>query len=73
VVKYTAILACGNYHGVVGYAKAKGPAIPIALQKVSLFFWCYSFYYEFIWIIFVYILLYNFVLFHIFLICLPTY
>jgi hypothetical protein len=38
VVKYTAILACGNYHGVVGYAKAKGPAIPIALQKVSFFF-----------------------------------
>jgi small subunit ribosomal protein S5 len=38
VVKYTAILACGNYHGVVGYAKAKGPAIPIALQKVSSFF-----------------------------------
>ncbi|CAL1375803.1 unnamed protein product [Linum trigynum] len=33
VVKYTAILACGNYHGVVGFAKAKGPAIPIALQK----------------------------------------
>ncbi|KAM1736750.1 hypothetical protein ACFX12_015077 [Malus domestica] len=33
VVKYTAILACGNYHGVVGYAKAKGPAVPIALQK----------------------------------------
>ncbi|KAM2031305.1 hypothetical protein COP2_043534 [Malus domestica] len=28
VVKYTAILACGNYHGVVGYAKAKGPAVP---------------------------------------------
>lgn len=68
MVKYTAILACGNYHGVVGYAKAKGPAIPIALQKVS-FFWCYSFYYEFVWIIFVYILLYNLVLFHIFLIC----
>ena len=35
MVKYAAILACGNYHGVVGYAKAKGPAIPIALQKVS--------------------------------------
>jgi len=35
VVKYTAILACGNYNGVVGYAKAKGPAVPIALQKVS--------------------------------------
>ncbi|KAL9239666.1 hypothetical protein vseg_013968 [Gypsophila vaccaria] len=33
VVKYTAILACGNCNGVVGYAKAKGPAIPIALQK----------------------------------------
>ncbi|XP_016445137.1 uncharacterized protein LOC107770348 [Nicotiana tabacum] len=33
VVKYTALLACGNYHGVVGFAKAKGPAIPIALQK----------------------------------------
>ncbi|PON98204.1 Ribosomal protein [Trema orientale] len=33
VVKYAAILACGNYHGVVGYAKAKGPAVPIALQK----------------------------------------
>lgn len=34
MVKYTAIIACGNYNGVVGYAKAKGPAIPIALQKV---------------------------------------
>ncbi|KAL2454032.1 Ribosomal protein S5 family protein [Abeliophyllum distichum] len=33
VVKYTAMLACGNYHGVVGFAKAKGPSIPIALQK----------------------------------------
>ncbi|GAB4830376.1 hypothetical protein Ancab_020013 [Ancistrocladus abbreviatus] len=33
VVKYTAILACGNYKGVVGFAKAKGPAVPIALQK----------------------------------------
>ncbi|TXG57163.1 hypothetical protein EZV62_018476 [Acer yangbiense] len=33
VIKYTAMLACGNYHGVVGYAKAKGPAVPIALQK----------------------------------------
>ncbi|GFY83971.1 ribosomal protein S5 family protein [Actinidia rufa] len=35
VIKYTAMLACGNYHGVVGFAKAKGPAVPIALQKVS--------------------------------------
>ncbi|XP_022943762.1 DEAD-box ATP-dependent RNA helicase 42 [Cucurbita moschata] len=33
VVKYSALLACGNYHGIVGYAKAKGPAVPIALQK----------------------------------------
>ncbi|KAL3520446.1 hypothetical protein ACH5RR_018595 [Cinchona calisaya] len=33
VVKYTAMLACGNYHGVVGFAKAKAPAVPIALQK----------------------------------------
>lgn len=33
VVKYTALLACGNYHGIVGYATAKGPAVPIALQK----------------------------------------
>ncbi|EOY10259.1 Ribosomal protein S5 family protein [Theobroma cacao] len=33
VIKYTALLACGNYHGVVGYAKAKGAAVPIALQK----------------------------------------
>ena len=36
MVKYTAISACGNYHGVVGYAKAKGPAVPIALQKVCV-------------------------------------
>ncbi|KAL6586856.1 hypothetical protein OROMI_001844 [Orobanche minor] len=33
VVKYTAILACGNYHGVVGFGKAKGPAMPVAIQK----------------------------------------
>ncbi|PPS00568.1 hypothetical protein GOBAR_AA20085 [Gossypium barbadense] len=33
VVKYTALMACGNFHGVVGYAKAKAPAVPIALQK----------------------------------------
>ncbi|GAV91816.1 Ribosomal_S5 domain-containing protein [Cephalotus follicularis] len=39
VVKYTAMLACGNYHGVVGFAKAKGPAVPIALQKVTS--WCF--------------------------------
>ncbi|XP_059625113.1 uncharacterized protein LOC132268295 [Cornus florida] len=33
VVKYSAMLACGNYHGVIGFAKARGPAVPIALQK----------------------------------------
>ncbi|EPS60807.1 hypothetical protein M569_13991, partial [Genlisea aurea] len=33
VVKYTAMVACGNYHGVIGFAKAKGPSIPTALQK----------------------------------------
>lgn len=66
MVKYTAILACGNYHGVVGYAKAKGPAIPIALQKVSFLVLFVLF--EFFGIIFVYLLLYNLVLFQICLI-----
>ncbi|KAL2323006.1 hypothetical protein Fmac_027385 [Flemingia macrophylla] len=33
VVKYTAMVACGNYNGVIGFAKAKGPIVPIALQK----------------------------------------
>ncbi|KAE8677345.1 caffeic acid 3-O-methyltransferase-like [Hibiscus syriacus] len=33
VVKYTALMACGNYHGVVGFAKAKAEAVSIALQK----------------------------------------
>lgn len=33
VIKYSAMLACGNYHGVVGFAKAKGPTVPVALQK----------------------------------------
>ncbi|OMO88811.1 Ribosomal protein S5 [Corchorus capsularis] len=33
VIKYSALLACGNYHGVIGYAKAKGSAVPIALQQ----------------------------------------
>ncbi|XWS58680.1 hypothetical protein CRYUN_Cryun08bG0055600 [Craigia yunnanensis] len=33
VIKYTAMLACGNYHGVVGYAKAKAPAVPVTIQK----------------------------------------
>lgn len=28
------MLACGNYHGVIGFAKAKGPAVPVAIQKV---------------------------------------
>ncbi|KAI4305145.1 hypothetical protein L6164_028530 [Bauhinia variegata] len=30
---YSAILACGNYHGVIGYAKAKGPAVGVAIRK----------------------------------------
>lgn len=33
VVKYTAMIACGNYNGVIGFAKAKAPAVQIALQK----------------------------------------
>ncbi|KAI3728029.1 hypothetical protein L6452_16655 [Arctium lappa] len=33
LIKYTVMLACGNYHGVIGFAKAKGPAVPIACQK----------------------------------------
>ncbi|GMJ11323.1 hypothetical protein like AT1G64880 [Hibiscus trionum] len=33
VVKYTVLMACGNFHGVVGYAKAKAEAVPIAMQR----------------------------------------
>ncbi|KAF5191297.1 30S ribosomal protein S5 [Thalictrum thalictroides] len=33
VVSYSAMLACGNYNGVVGFAKAKAPSVPMALQK----------------------------------------
>lgn len=33
VVKYTAMLACGNYNGVIGFAKAKGPRVHVAIQK----------------------------------------
>ncbi|CAH9072960.1 unnamed protein product [Cuscuta epithymum] len=33
IMRYTALLACGNYNGVIGFAKAKGPAAPIAIQK----------------------------------------
>ncbi|PIA36355.1 hypothetical protein AQUCO_03400328v1 [Aquilegia coerulea] len=33
VVSYSAMLACGNYNGVVGFAKAKAPSVPLALQK----------------------------------------
>ncbi|KAJ0539281.1 putative ribosomal protein S5 [Helianthus annuus] len=36
LVKYTVMVACGNYHGVIGFAKAKGPAVPTACQKVYL-------------------------------------
>ncbi|KAL7611299.1 hypothetical protein Lser_V15G10350 [Lactuca serriola] len=33
LIKYTVMLACGNYNGVIGFAKAKGPAVPTACQK----------------------------------------
>ncbi|XP_042453144.1 uncharacterized protein LOC122037766 [Zingiber officinale] len=33
LMKYTALLATGNYHGVIGFAKAKGPTATIAIQK----------------------------------------
>lgn len=41
-MKYTAMLACGNYNGVIGFAKAKAPAVPIALQKVSGWFFIFG-------------------------------
>lgn len=34
IAKFTALLATGNYHGVVGFAKAKGPTAKIAIQRV---------------------------------------
>lgn len=34
VAKFAAIVVCGNYNGVVGYAKAKGPQVGVALRKV---------------------------------------
>lgn len=34
-MKYTALLATGNYHGVVGFAKAKAPNAKVAIQRVS--------------------------------------
>ncbi|KAH0451322.1 hypothetical protein IEQ34_018621 [Dendrobium chrysotoxum] len=33
IVKYMALLATGNFHGVIGFAKAKGPTAKIAIQK----------------------------------------
>ncbi|WVZ78272.1 hypothetical protein U9M48_026013 [Paspalum notatum var. saurae] len=33
IARYTALLATGNYHGVVGFAKAKGPTAKIAIQR----------------------------------------
>lgn len=33
VISFTAMVCCGNYNGVVGFAKAKAPTVPIALQK----------------------------------------
>lgn len=34
MIKYTVMLACGNYQGVIGFAMAKAEAVPIACQKV---------------------------------------
>ncbi|KAF3326017.1 hypothetical protein FCM35_KLT09097 [Carex littledalei] len=33
IAKYSALLATGNYHGVVGFARAKGPTAKIAIQR----------------------------------------
>ncbi|WOK92701.1 hypothetical protein Cni_G01392 [Canna indica] len=33
LVKYTALLATGNYHGVIGFAKAKGTTAKVAMQR----------------------------------------
>ncbi|KAJ6831555.1 uncharacterized protein M6B38_348190 [Iris pallida] len=33
LVSYTALLATGNYHGVVGFARAKGPSANVAIQR----------------------------------------
>eukprot|EP01018_Ginkgo_biloba_P016760 Gb_41243 [translate_table: standard] len=33
VISYTAMVVCGNFNGVVGYAKGKGPAVPVALKR----------------------------------------
>lgn len=32
--KFTGIVACGNYQGLIGFARAKGPTVPGALDKV---------------------------------------
>ncbi|GKD03714.1 probable 37S ribosomal protein S5, mitochondrial, partial [Tanacetum coccineum] len=32
-VKYTVLVVCGNYHGIIGFAKAKGEATSSASQK----------------------------------------
>ncbi|GJT39720.1 retrovirus-related pol polyprotein from transposon TNT 1-94 [Tanacetum coccineum] len=33
-IKYTVLVVYGNYHGVIGFAKAKGEATPSASQKI---------------------------------------
>lgn len=40
MAKYSAVVACGNYNGVIGFAKARGPKMPVAVQKV--FSWCHE-------------------------------
>ncbi|KAI3721269.1 hypothetical protein L2E82_32275 [Cichorium intybus] len=36
LIKYTVMLACGNYDVVIDFAKGKGPAVRIACQKEPL-------------------------------------
>lgn len=33
IASYTAMVVCGNFHGVVGYGKGKGGAVPVAIQR----------------------------------------
>jgi len=33
IASYTAMVVCGNFNGVVGYAKGKGAAVPVAIQR----------------------------------------
>lgn len=37
MVMHTAMSGCGYFHGVVGFAKAKGSIVLAALQKVTCY------------------------------------